>query len=455
MRTRFLSILGAATGALLIGGCASYHALPLAEHAQLADRIGALNHTLPPPEPGGSAVVIDVDHPLSIDQIGLLAILNDPELRTERGESELASADVTQSATLPNPSVSLGYAALLGGPGTTGSFTASLAQDVASLVTYRSRVASARAHVSEVNANLLWKEWQVAQKARLLAVDLYWGERSIERSEGQLQLLQNAAAAVSRAVEAGSMSLTESAPLAASMASSERTLGSARLDQLKNWQDLDALLGLKPGVRFAIAKPDVPEIPSDLDKLIASVPTRRPDLVALQLGYQSADEDVRAAILGQFPAFVLGGSYSSDTSDVRSAGPTATFDLPIFNRNQGAVAKAHATRLLLHEQYQNRLDDSASTALALAARSRAMAGELTRAERAAADAESQAQAAQSAYRQSNLDGRTLVDYESTASDRRLEVFTLERGLDEARIGLALELGLGLPPTRIAPLDPVR
>ena len=34
------------------------------------------------------------------------------------------------------------------------------------------------------------------------------------------------------------------------------------------------------------------------------LPQRRPDLVALRLGYRSADADVRTAIIGQFPAFV-------------------------------------------------------------------------------------------------------------------------------------------------------
>lgn len=445
-------MLGAVASALVIGGCASYHPLPLSEHARLADSIDDIRHTVPAPAPGAKPVVINVSRPLSVDQVGLLAILNDPELRTERGESDLARADLTQSAMLPNPSVSLSYAALLGGPGTTGAFTASLAQDVASLVTYRSRVSAARAHVSEVNANLLWNEWQVAQKARLLAVDLYWGERSIESSEATFKSLSKEAADVSSAVDAGSMGLSELGPILAAKASAEHTLASMRLDQLKNWQDLDALLGMKPGIRFAIAAPQVPKVPSDLDPLIASVPGRRPDLVALQLGYRSADESVRAAILGQFPAFVLGGTYGSDTSGVRSAGPTATFDLPIFNRNQAEVAKTRATRRLLHEQYQARLGDSVSSILALAARSHRIAADLVQARLSAATAESQAQAARRAYAQSDLDQRSLMDYETTASDRRLDVFGLERGLDEARIALALELGLGLPQTRTAPLD---
>lgn len=451
MTNGFLPTLALAACAAVIGGCAAYHPLPLSDHARLADRIGDIRHALPPAAPGAKPVLIDVSQPLSVDQVGLLAILNDPELLTERAESDLARADVTQSATLPNPSVSLSYAALLGGPGTTGAFTASLAQDIASLVSYHSRVSAARAHVSEVNANLLWNEWQVAQKARLLAVDLYWGERSIESSETTFQSLSKEAEDVRRAVDAGSMSLSELSPILASQASAEHTLASMRLDELKNWQDLDALLGMRPGIRFAIAAPQVPEAPTDLDALIASVPGRRPDLVALRLGYRSADESVRAAILGQFPAFVLGGTYGSDTSDVSSAGPTATFDLPIFNRNQGEVSKTRATRRLLHEQYQARLDDTVSSILALDARSRRMAADLAQARIGAATAESQARAARDAYAQSNLDQRSLMDYEATASDRRLEVFGLERGLDEARIALALELGLGLPQTRMAPL----
>jgi outer membrane protein TolC len=427
----------------------------LPQHARLADRIDDIRHTLPAPAHGAHAVLIDVTQPLSPERIGLLAILNDPQLRTERGESDLARADVTQSAMLPNPSVSLSYAALLGGPGETGAYTASLAQDIASLVTYRTRVSAARAHVSEVNANLLWNEWQVAQKARLLAVDLYWGERSIDSSETALKSLTKEASDVRDAVNVGNMSLTELGPILAAQASAERNLASMRLEQLKNWQDLDALLGMRPGIEFAIAKPRLPDVPSDLDTLIASVPARRPDLVALRLGYRSADENVRAAILGQFPAFVIGGSWNADTSDVRSAGPTATFDLPIFDRNQGQVAKTRATRRLLHEQYQARLDESVSSILALVARSRRMADDLTHARQSEAMAQLQAQAAKDAYDKSNLDQRSLMDYETTASDRRLDVFGLERGLDEARIALALELGLGLPQTRMAPLDSQR
>ena len=180
---------------------------------------------------------------------------------------------------------------------------------------------------------------------------------------------------------------------------------------------------------------------------------RRPDLIALRLGYRSADENVRAAILGQFPALVLGGSWSSDTSNVRSGGPTVTFDLPIFDRNQGRIAQTRATRRLLYEQYRSRLDEVDTQILALAARSRQIAASLETARGDATRAETQVTRARQAFDAGTLDRRALTEVEMTALTRRRDVYNLERALAEARTGLALELGSGLPRTRLAPKDP--
>ncbi|PMS14572.1 hypothetical protein C0Z18_31065 [Trinickia dabaoshanensis] len=441
--------LGVLAAVLAAGGCASYRPLPLPDHAQLAGRLDDIRHTL---ALGGAPHVIDTSQPLGVDDIGLLAILNDPELRAERGEFELAQADLTQSKALPNPSVGLGYAALLGGEGTTGALSASLTQDVKSILTYRRRVAAARAHVLEIDAQLLWKEWQVAQKARLLAIDLYWDERSIQSSETAAHTLARTASRVREQVGAGRMSQSDLAPLLSSQATLERSIASLRLTTSKNWADLDALLGMTPDARFALARPRAPAIPTDIDAGIAEATERRPDLIALRLGYRSADENVRAAILGQFPALALGGSWNSDTSNVRSGGPTVTFDLPIFDRNQGRIAQTRATRRLLYEQYQSRLDEVDTTIRALDVRSRQIAQALDAARDDAASTQTQADRARQAFRQGILDRRALTDYDMTALNRRLDAYNLERALAEAHTALALELGSGLPRTRLAPQD---
>jgi len=215
------------------------------------------------------------------------------------------------------------------------------------------------------------------------------------------------------------------------------------------------LLDLDPKVRFPIAAPALAPLPTDLTALLTDLSARRPDLVALQLGYRSADESVRSAIIGQFPAFVAGYTWGQDTSNVRSGGPTASFDLPIFDRNQGQVAQTRATRLQLHEQYEARLDAADGAAKGLVSQIRRLTSDVQEAERGAEAAEAQARSAQQAYAQDTLDQRSLADFQTTALQRRIEAMALERSLGEARITLTVDLGLGLPRTRIAPPEDSR
>jgi outer membrane protein TolC len=190
-------------------------------------------------------------------------------------------------------------------------------------------------------------------------------------------------------------------------------------------------------------------LPPDLETLTAQLPDRRPDLAALRLGYQSAEEDVRAAILGQFQPLSIGGSSATESPSIVTAGPTFNFALPVFDRNQGPIAKTAATRLQLQAEYQARLDNAVATARALAAQIHQLSADLVRARRANAKARELADTARQAFAHSSLDQRTLTDYETTALDRGLQVVNIERQINEDKIFLAVELGLGLPPMRIA------
>jgi len=445
------SRLGIAAGvAALLGGCALYHPLPLAHGPDLIANLAGLRTLVPPMRPGEAARRIEVSGPLDIDDVGLLAVLNDPELRAEQGQMDVAQANLLQSSLLPNPSASVSFTPLLGGTDVAPGWSASLSQDVKSILTYHTHKKSARFQAQQVNADLLWQEWQVAQKARLLALDLYYGQQSLDLGRRELRLLSREVEEVQAATQAGNLDLTALAPLLTAKAGAEQAVASVGLTQLQNWQALDALLGLDPQVRFAIAAPALPPLPTDLTALLTNLPGRRPDLVALQLGYDSADEDLRSAIIGQFPALVLGGEWGQDTSNVRSAGPAATFDLPLFDRNQGQVAQTRATRLLLHEQYQSRLDAAYGSVRGLDAQIRRLTEDAADASKAASTAEKMSASAQQAYAQGNVDQRSLADFETTALERRIEALSLERSLGESQITLTVALGLGLPQTRIAP-----
>ncbi len=436
--------------AVSLSACALYHKMPLPQHPDLVGQVGQLRTQLPA-VPGSARRTISTDGPLDIDDIGLLAVLNDPDLRAERGTLDVARAGLLQASLLPNPSGSLSHTPILGGHDIAPAWAASLTEDLKAILTYHTRKKSARFQLEQVNADLLWQEWQVAQQGRILAVNLYWGGLAATLAQRQLELLDHEVQQVQAATQTGNLDLTALAPLLAARASAAQAAASLDLAQLQGWQQLDALLGLEPDVRFAIAAPAVAPMPPDMTALIAHLPERRPDLVALQLGYHSADETVRSAIIGQFPAFVAGYAWGQDTTNVRSGGPTASFDLPLFDRNQGQVAQARATRLQLHEQYEARLDAAVGASKGIITQIKRRTSDGHDAEAAADIAEAQSRAAQQAYAQDTLDQRSLADFQSTALQRRIEAIALERSLGEARITLTVDLGLGLPRTRIAPL----
>ena len=92
---------------------------------------------------------------------------------------------------------------------------------------------------------------------------------------------------------------------------------------------------------------------SSLEQFAASFETRRLDLLALRQGYESQEAKVRAAILTQFPMINPGVNQARDFGSFYNAGPAITIGLPIFNRNQGKIAFARATRKQLFDKYAN------------------------------------------------------------------------------------------------------
>jgi outer membrane protein TolC len=440
--TRWLNHLGALAALLSIGACATYRPLALDQSAHLADRLSDLDLTSI--QSGHQEIQYRPGRPLTPRQIGLVAARNNPGLKNIPGKLGVANSDLMAAQILPNPSATLGYAFLLGGPGTIDAISASISQDVRSIITYKSRVASATARFSQVSVSVVWDVWQVAQKARMLAIDVYGDEEEIKYRLHSLAWLTQETHSVREATQQGNLALSAEAPLIAALATAKKDLATARLQQLKDWQALDALLGLKADVRFAIAAPSSIAVPRDVPSLIASLPDRRPDLIALRLGYDAADDDVRLAILTQIPALNLGLSGGRDTTDVVSLGPSVTFDLPIFDRNQAGISKSRATRLQLHAEYLAALDDSAGTARGLVAQIHLVETNLARARTAVKDAKALLSSAENAYQTGNVDQRSLVDYQSNLLDRELEVVGYQKTLHEDATALEVELGLGLP-----------
>jgi outer membrane protein TolC len=185
--------------------------------------------------------------------------------------------------------------------------------------------------------------------------------------------------------------------------------------------------------------------------MLDDLPQRRPDLIALQLGYRAQEETVRGAILAQFPALILGGSYASDTSHVYTVGPTITLDLPIFNRNQGNIAIARATRQKLHDEFAARLTAANGEIGAMLSRQHLLETQIAAARRQLATSRRIADRAETAFTNGNIDERGYIDLTMTRIAKQQEIIAIEQLLLEQRVALTTVLGIGMPAVRLPEL----
>ncbi len=417
-----------------LAGCATYQSKPLPEQAESASSLTALR--------GYDAV------PLPLDEAAVqrLVLLNNPDLRTVQARHAAAQAQRVQDSVLPNPVLggSAGY--LLSGVGDSTAWTASISQDITSLITLRPRREAARANAGAVDASLLWEQWQTAGKARLLAIDLVEGARLMQLQQQALDLLAQREARETQAIAAGTLERLTLAPDLAAAADARANLNDLQRRQLDQRQQLAALLGLKPDVSLPLVATlpapalDAAAITRDAD----SIRRRRPDMVALQLGYQAQDASLRAAVLAQFPALSLGYDAAQDNSRVRSGGPAVTMALPVFDRNQGNVAVARATREQLHIEYTTRLATSRDEVDALLALYVQLHQQYQAQAPAAADAARTAAQAERAWRAGQLDLRGYADLTVAAINRAMAAIAIEQAMLEQQAALELLVGRGMP-----------
>jgi outer membrane protein TolC len=428
---------------MLLAACATYTPLPLDGHAALRDGAEKLDR-------GTDAL----PERLSMDDVVMLTLLNNPDLVAARAQRGLARAQVLAAGILPNPSLSGSYGFLLGGPGTTSALAAGISQDLKSLVTLSSNRASARHAARAIDSSLLWQEWQTIAKARLLAVDLMEGEKLrqvIGQHGAQLQeLLTRNRDALTR----GDTTLTALVPDLSAQAAVRKQQEDLERQQATRRRDLNVLLGLSPLATLTLSDSiGVPAVDAAaIEQALPSLANRRPDLIALQLGYQSQEDKVRGAILAQFPMLSLGVSGGHDTTDVRTLGPQITLDLPLFNRNQGNIAVERATRQRLHDEFTARLATAKAEIQSLLADMALLQTQLGVKQPQLAELQQVAARAGSAYRNGDLDERTYVDVLSARNAKQQEILGIEQILLEQQIAVATLVGAGMPPVTLSPRE---
>ena len=211
--------------------------------------------------------------------------------------------------------------------------------------------------------------------------------------------------------------------------------------------DLSELIGVHAELFVQLEESPLPELPSaapDLETLREVLVVHHPVLGRLRAKYEAAERSLRLEIARQYPDFNFGPFYDGETGERKSVlGLTLGLELPIFNRNQQAIAEATKRR----EEVRVRYEAAANRALAelegafrsveLTSRRRELLQEQI-VPRAAASI----RIARDSLSAGSGDALRLLDAER--SQREIQVELLEAELGERGAWSALEQAVGYP-----------
>ncbi|WP_321815331.1 MULTISPECIES: TolC family protein [unclassified Paraburkholderia] len=446
LRTRFRILPLAA--ALLLGGCAVYHAQPLPSGDSLLTRDALARVQIDPakmPLPALRAHRFDPSNGFDIDDVAMLAVVNNPDLRLARDDLGITQAQAFSAGLLPDPQVGIS-SDYPGAVGLSRAFSYGLSMDLMAIVTRGANKRSADATVRKTDLGLLWQEWQVVAQARQLFVKTRFQDEALPLLAQQAELTQQRSTRIAHAASEHNVTAdTATAALTAAQDARKQYVDMQRARE-QSRHDLNALLGIAPDADLPLSGPAQvdPVDANTLDAAVAALPRRRPDLIALQAGYEAQEQKYRAAILNQFPSLSVGFTRQRDTSEIYTSGFAINLTLPVFNRNRGNIAIEQATRQRLADEYQNRLNAAYADIAHLRADSAMATHQLADDEAALPELDRAAAHARDAYAAHDIAIGQYVDAQSAALARRVDAATAREALAEQRIALEALLGSAIP-----------
>jgi outer membrane protein, heavy metal efflux system len=441
----------------LSAGCATYKPQPLGEAQGIGDVSKLSVSTADMPLPAWRTHRFDPSRGLDVTDVAILAVANNPDLKVMRDQLGIARAQSFAAGLLPDPQLNIGKDFLAHKQlGFTSAYNYGISEDISSLLTRSMRKAAAGSQADQVNLDLLWAEWQTIAQARLLFNQVVSLRAQQKRLAAEQAALVSVDAYVRKALQEGNLTYdSASAGLNAYADASKRWSDcTTQLHQAEH--DLRLLLGLASDAPLQLVGEPFQAAPTQqqVQTALASLPQRRPDLLALQAGYKAQEATLRGAIRAQFPALNLGIDRQRDTSDIVTNGFTIGLTLPLFDRNRGNIAIATATRQQLKDDYDNRVLTTRSDIQQLTADIDTLGQQRDRLEAHAAHVDQARHAAEVAWQQGLLDWPTYLSIRASALGADMDFIAARDQQSQQAIALETLLGnTNLQPSSVATSQP--
>lgn len=421
----------AALALLFSAGCSGYHPLPLATRPDLLSSMDQVVECVPPG-------AVNLSDGLSMTEVAVIAASLNPDLRAVRMKRNVARAEAFSAGLLPDPQLNASIDhPTSSAPGFVNAFTAGATFDLRSLFTRPSETRAAAEKAKSVDKDILWQEWQVIQQARNLYATKYFTAERLRLLDKLAILDKEHEKHSQKALAAGDATLEQASADLAALMDAQGQLRAKQRDALQTDRDLDALLGLAPGVSVPALRLGNPDLPTDaaVQQALDTVARRRPDLVALQEAYDGQEASLYAAVLKQFPSIMINFNGARDTSNVHTAGLGVTVDLPIFNGSKGEIAVQSATRAQLQAEYQARLDQAHAEITTLWQQTRMIRSQMAELHAQLPQLEAMLEKAQKSYKAGDFPVLNYIALQSGLLSKEMEYLDLRQSLWANRIAL--------------------
>lgn len=274
---------------------------------------------------------------LTEDEAVVLALWNNGAFQEVLVECGLAQADLVQAGLLPNPEVAYLFSV------TDKPYRYAFEFPLEALWLRPIRVAAAEREVDRVTERLTQSGLDLIRDARQAYADLLLAERRAVIAEEARTLRSRIGLDSDKRLEAGDISRQEAvtANIDAQRARQEETrarydvtLAAERLRLVMGIGDVRSPLTLQPGT--SPSRSDL-----DVESLTSEATSNRPDALAAARATEAAAERLELAEIGWFRFFGILDATSGRRTG-HEFGPGLRMTLPLFNQNQGLIARAQA-----------------------------------------------------------------------------------------------------------------
>lgn len=290
---------------------------------------------------------VSLDDGLSEDDAIAIALWNNAQFQADLATLGFSRADLIEADMLANPVLSLLFPI--------GPKALEMGLDVPIDFIWQRphRLAAAKLDAQSISENLIGHGLALIRDVQTSYADLYYAKErvrlAVQNARLQIQMVEIAQAQF----RTGDISKMEvSNAYVDSLRATDIVKGFSE-EATVSRHHLNALLGLISGdAVFDITQSDIsPGVEVSIDKLLETAFVARPDLRAAELDIEAAGERMgwEQSKIYNFIAII---DAKDEGADSLTVGPGFAVEIPIFNQNQGQIAKAKAELEQAARQYE-------------------------------------------------------------------------------------------------------